>query len=356
MKIVTIVGARPQFIKASVVSKELRKNQNVEEIIVHTGQHFDKNMSEVFFEQMKIPEPDYNLGIKSLSHGAMTGRMIEQIEKVLLEHDPYQVIVYGDTNSTLAGALAAKKLHINVAHVEAGLRSFNNRMPEEINRILTDRISDLLFCPTDTAMNNLKNEGFDHFPAGIIKTGDVMKDASDYFREYAVRPAFDLPEDFVLSTIHRAENTDDKSRLQSIFDALKQIAKELPVVIPLHPRSRKKLEDYGMNFSAKENIHIIPSLGYLEMLYLLDHCELVMTDSGGVQKEAYFFHKYCITLRDETEWTELKENNVNLVVGADKNKIIDAFHTLIKKKFTHSGNLYGEGDSAKIIADNLTKS
>jgi UDP-GlcNAc3NAcA epimerase len=277
---------------------------------------------------MKIPKPEYNLAINSLSHGAMTGRMMEEIEKVILEEKPDWVLVYGDTNSTIAGSLAAKKQHIKVAHVEAGLRSFNMDMPEEINRILTDRISDILFCPTQTAVDNLKNEGYDNIDTKLINCGDVMLDAALYYAGMSSKLNIDLPQRFILSTVHRAENTDNPERLKNIFSALSEISKEISVVLPLHPRTRHILEKSKIDC---HNLHIIEPVGYLEMVDLLKNCEMVMTDSGGLQKEAYFFQKKCLTLRDETEWLELVQNGFNKLVGADRNYIISGFHRVILK-------------------------
>ena len=353
-KIITIVGARPQFIKAAAVSRALEKYEHITELIVHTGQHFDKNMSDVFFEEMKIPYPAYNLEINSLSHGAMTGRMLEEIEKVLLKENPDYVLVYGDTNSTLAGALAAKKLLIPVAHVEAGLRSFNMKMPEEINRILTDRISDILFCPTDTAVENLKKEGFDNLKnIKIVKNGDVMYDAALFYSQYSRKPQVDLPEKYILATVHRAENTDYPERLTAIFEAFEEISQKfMPVVLPLHPRTRKILAKN--NIQPKYTILIDP-VGYLEMIWLITHSTLIMTDSGGLQKEAFFFKKFCITLRDETEWIELVENGFNTVVGADKQKIISAVEHALSSQPDFKINLYGTGNASEIIAETLNE-
>ncbi|WP_345972579.1 non-hydrolyzing UDP-N-acetylglucosamine 2-epimerase [Sulfurimonas diazotrophicus] len=366
MKILTVIGARPQFIKAATVSREVLKRQNdgvdIEEVIVHTGQHFDANMSDIFFEQMRIPKPDYNLEVHSLGHGAMTGQMLEKIEKVLLDEQPDWVLVYGDTNSTLAGALAAKKLHIRVAHVEAGLRSFNMAMPEEVNRIMTDRISDLLFCPTATAVSNLQAEGFGGDARGfgsIVRSGDVMQDAAMFYAALSEKPGieFDFDSPFVLTTIHRAENTDDPERLQSIFEALQTIAEKTPLILPLHPRTRAKLTALGIR-SLHDRLIIIDPVGYLEMVYLLTHCALVMTDSGGLQKEAFFFEKPCITLRDETEWTELVEHGFNLLTGADRNTIIDASEKMLRHKQLfdeRKPELYGNGNASGIIVDALLK-
>ncbi len=348
---VTIIGARPQFVKAAAVSRAIAKTP-VEEVLVHTGQHFDYGMSEVFFREMEIPEPKYNLAINSLSHGAMTGRMLEAIEKVLLAEQPDWVMVYGDTNSTLAGALAASKLHIPVAHVEAGLRSFNMEMPEEINRILTDRISSLLFCPTTTAVNNLHNEGFNRFSSQIEQVGDVMYDAALF---YAQKSASHSPiieklglknSGFVLLTLHRQENTDDVNRLKEIVSALNTIHHEYPVVLPLHPRTRKIMEQRGI----KPHFMPIEPVSYFDMLELLKHCKLVMTDSGGLQKEAYFFKKNCVTLRDQTEWIELVEGGYNLLAGAREEEIVEAFGKMLETQNPFEESLYGDGDaSGKII-------
>ncbi len=350
MKIVTIVGARPQFIKAGSVSREIAKYKDIEEIIVHTGQHYDANMSDIFFDEMKIPKPDYFLGIGGKSHGVMTGQMIEKIEEVCLKEKPDWVMVYGDTNSTLAGAIVASKLHIKLAHVEAGLRSFNMRMPEEVNRILTDRVSQILFCPTDIAIENLKNEGYDNFDVKVVKSGDVMQDGAIFYKNLAQKPSCDTQDNFILCTIHRAENTDDATRLKNIFKALNEIAKEKQIILPLHPRTKKILSELQIDTS---NLTIIDPVGYLEMVWLIDNCSLVMTDSGGLQKEAYFFQKQCITLRDETEWVELVENGFNTLVGADYEKILKAYQT--NSVFTFKElNLYGGGmASQKIISELL---
>lgn len=353
MKLITIIGARPQFIKAAAVSREIAKHDDIEEIIVHTGQHFDANMSEIFFKQMQIPKPDYNLEINSLSHGAMTGRMIEKIEEVLLQEKPDWVMVYGDTNSTIAGSLAAKKLHIKVAHVEAGLRSFNRNMPEEINRILTDKISDILFCPTDTAVINLQNEGIGkNSLARIVKCGDVMQDAAIFYSDLAQKPEIEVPKKFILATIHRAENTDEPKRLTSIFNALSEISNEIPIILPLHPRTRKIINTSKLTTQNSQLIFIDP-VGYLEMIYLLQNCSLVMTDSGGLQKEAFFFEKPCVTLRDETEWDELVENGFNKIVGSNSEKIITGFHIMKDKHLKYDINLYGNGKASERIITKL---
>lgn len=349
MKIVTILGARPQFIKAGSVSREIAKHKEVKEIIIHTGQHYDANMSDVFFKEMQIPQPNYFLGIGGKSHGAMTGQMIEKIEEVVLKEKPDWIMVYGDTNSTLAGAIVASKLHIKLAHIEAGLRSFNMKMPEEVNRILTDRVSNILFCPTDIAIENLKKERYDNFDCKIVKSGDVMQDGAIFYKNLAVKPQYKIENDYILCTIHRAENTNDKARLKSIFEALNEIAKEKQIILPLHPRTNQILKDTNIN---SNNLTIIEPVGYLEMVWLIDNCSLVMTDSGGLQKEAYFFKKQCITLRDETEWVELVENGFNTLVGANKDKIIHAYNKVSifeEKKL----NLYGEGIASKKIVKEL---
>lgn len=350
MKTVTIVGARPQFIKAAAVSRAIAAHGGLREILVHTGQHYDANMSDVFFDELRIPRPDYYLGIGGGPHGQMTGRQLEKIEEVLMSERPDWVLVYGDTNSTLAGALAAVKLHIPVAHVEAGLRSFNRRMPEEINRVLTDHASDLLFAPTKTAVRNLANEGI----AGdkVQQVGDVMYDAALFYRDLARAPhwfdGLNVPAgEFVLCTIHRAENTDDDARLRGIFRGLAESG--LPVVLPLHPRTRAKIADAGIVPEA--NIHVVPPVGYLEMTWLETHCRIVATDSGGVQKEAYFHGKPCVTLREETEWVELVEAGANLLAGADPVRIaLGLIETAI---INFSTQLYGRADAASKIAEHL---
>jgi len=389
MTILTIVGARPQFVKAAVVSRVMKQFPGIKEIIVHTGQHFDANMSDIFFEEMDIPKPDYNLDINGLNHGAMTGQMLEKIEAIILKEKPDWVLVYGDTNSTLAGALAAAKLHVKVAHVEAGLRSFNMAMPEEINRILTDRISTILFAPTNQAVENLKNEGFEKFPVRIVKTGDVMLDAAMFYQKAESRkqkaesgekflllseekvadgglPPDDgrgemdgkerrgsLYEKKILTTLHRAENTDTPEKLQAIFSALEKIAEKYSMILPLHPRTKKKLEDIQYDFE-KSHIHFIEPVGYLEMITLLNDCNLVMTDSGGLQKEAYFFKKPCVTLREETEWVELVNARCNVLVGSDTHKIINAVEKMISlPESNFNQNLYGDGNAGKEIVETL---
>ena len=325
-KIVSILGARPQFIKAAVLSRIILENKEFTEILVHTGQHFDSNMSDVFFEEMAIPKPNYNLDINGVGHGAMTGRMLEQIEAVLVKEKPYLVVVYGDTNSTLAGALAAKKLGIKVAHVEAGLRSFNMAMPEEVNRILTDRISDLLLCPTITALSNLKKEGFDSFDAKVALTGDIMGDSVAFYSELSAERSeiikkLDLKgKKFVLGTIHRQENTDDPKILASIMKALNDISDDTLVVMPLHPRTRMMMKKFDVSFNGLT----IDPVGYFDMLQLLKYCSLVITDSGGLQKEAYFNKKPCVIAREETEWVELVDSGFARIVGSNSEQLKNA--------------------------------
>jgi UDP-GlcNAc3NAcA epimerase len=357
IRIATVIGARPQFIKASAVSRVLAEKYpvTVEEVIIHTGQHYDYGMSGVFFTELEIPEPKYNLGISSLSHGAMTGRMIEQLEKILLDEKPDIVLLYGDTNSTLAGALAASKLHIPIAHVEAGLRSFNNKMPEEINRILTDRISSLLFVPTDVSIKNLEAEGFNNFDCKIIRSGDVMYDSILFGSEKAVKPDFEIPEKFILATLHRPETTGNIENLKTCIDIFKNKS-PLPVLLILHPGTKEKIERYGINTDS-ENLKIITPLSYYEMLYLLKKCSLVATDSGGLQKEAYWLNKYCVTLRTETEWTELADMGFNFVCGYDEEKIVRSINSALEKPAFNSKDrdLYGSGNASGIIAESMIR-
>lgn len=352
MKCLTIVGARPQFVKAAVVSRALSKEAAIEEIIVHTGQHFDSCMSELFFTEMSIPKPKYNLGICNMSHGAMTGMMLARIEEVILKECPDVVLVYGDTNSTLAGALAAKKLHVKVAHVEAGLRSFNMDMPEEINRILTDRISDVLFCPTQTAVDNLMKEGYGNIACKILNCGDVMYDAAMFYAPQAQKQETNLPEKYILCTMHRAENTDNSEILKGIVSALEQIATNISVIIPLHPRTKAKLTALDYDFENSP-IRFIAPVGYLEMIYLLQHCDLVMTDSGGLQKEACFFQKNCVTLRNETEWVELVQNGFNQIAGTCPSDIVKSVQLMLSHKPDFSIALYGSGNAGGTIAKTL---
>ena len=353
LQVVSVVGARPQFVKAAVVSRALRGVPGLRELIVHTGQHFDDNMSEVFFRELGIPAPDRNLGVASLGHGAMTGRMLEAIEQVLLEARPDWVVVFGDTNSTLAGALAAAKLGIKVAHVEAGLRSFNWRMPEEINRVLADRLSDLLFVPTETAVENLRAEGID--PRRVRLVGDVMYDAAlHYGAQSAGRALARLglaAGAFVLATVHRQENTDDAGRLAAIFGGLARAG--VPVVAPLHPRTRAALARAGLLAEAEARLRLIEPVGYLDMLELERAARLIVTDSGGVQKEAYFARVPCVTLRDETEWVELVRLGVNRLVPPVS---ADAVAAAIREALASppawpAADLYGGGAAAGRIAE-----
>jgi len=351
MKIVTILGARPQFIKAGSVSREILKYDDILEVIVHTGQHYDTNMSDIFFDEMEIPRPDYFLGIGGKSHGAMTGQMIEKIEEVVLIEKPDWVMVYGDTNSTLAGAIVASKLHVKLAHIEAGLRSFNMEMPEEINRILTDRVSNILFCPTDTAIQNLQDEGCDKLNCKIVKSGDVMQDGAIFYKDLAVKPDIKVHNNFILCTIHRAENTNDIIRLSQIIDALNNISKDTQIILPLHPRTKKIIEQNRLPV----NLTIVEPVGYLEMVWLIINCKFIMTDSGGLQKEAFFFSKQCITLRDETEWVELIENKFNILVGASKAKIINAVNNIQNMNYNFDMKLYGNGKASEKIIKELIK-
>ncbi len=357
MKIVTVVGARPQFIKAAVVSREIAKHPDIDEIIIHTGQHYDDNMSEVFFREMDIPRPDYCLGVNSMGHGAMTGRMLEKIEEVLSNEKPDWVVVYGDTNSTLAGALAAKKLHLRIAHIEAGLRSFNMCMPEEVNRVVTDRISDLLCCPTEQAVANLKHEGFGNFACRIVKTGDVMLDAALYYKTYSAQRSdviarlglFDS--EFVLCTVHRAENTDDPAALGAILSALNDISREMSIVLPLHPRTRKIITANGFELAFDP----IEPVGYFDMIELLSRTRLVMTDSGGLQKEAFFFKKPCVTLREETEWVELIDSGCNVISGTKREQVVSCFKRMRDIKCNFSLGYYGSGKAGQVIVAEMMR-
>jgi len=359
MKIVTIVGARPQFIKAAAVSRVLRAQSEMEETLVHTGQHYDDNMSEVFFEELEIPKPDFHLGIGSGTHGLQTGRMLEAVEQILLDKKPEWVLVYGDTNSTLAGALAAVKLHIAVAHVEAGLRSFNRHMPEEINRVLTDHASELLFAPTQAATQNLQREGIS--PNNVHLVGDVMYDAALFYGDRAERKSQILQElglkarNYVLATVHRAENTDDPIRLQAIFRGCATIAKEIPVVVPLHPRTRGALERVGLREGLSHEILFTDPFGYLDMAMLEKNALLIATDSGGVQKEAFFYRVPCVTLRDETEWVELVEMGWNrLVPPVSSTDVCKGIREAVGKQGT-PGYPYGNGDAVHKILTSLMR-
>lgn len=358
MKILTVIGARPQFIKASIVSRLLKDISGMNEVIVHTGQHYDENMSTVFFDEMGISHPDYHLGIGSNTHGMQTGRMLESIEVVLLKEKPDCVLVYGDTNSTLAGALAAVKLHHPVAHVEAGLRSFNRRMPEEINRILTDHTSDILFSPTRTAVKNLHNEGIPGDKIHLV--GDVMYDIAVYYSAIAEKKSSIIkqmnvrPGKYILATIHRAENTDDFTRLKAIFEGLKLVGSEIPVILPLHPRTRQALKTTGLLEKMGGSIRLIDPIGYLDMVMLEKNARLITTDSGGVQKEAFFYRVPCVTLRDETEWVELVDLGWNRVIRPDNSShIASAILSALDSK-GDEGAPYGEGRAAEAVVKILS--
>ncbi|MBW2568668.1 MAG: UDP-N-acetylglucosamine 2-epimerase (non-hydrolyzing) [Deltaproteobacteria bacterium] len=375
MKIATIIGARPQFIKAAPVNRAIAEynrlafhSSRITEVIIHTGQHFDADMSDVFFKELNIPKPGYNLGINSANHGAMTGRMLEKIEEILIKEKPDWVLVYGDTNSTLAGALAAVKLHIPIAHVEAGLRSFNRDMPEEHNRVLTDHCSDILFCPTETAVKNLKNEGFTNIVTNssplipnpyslplVTNVGDTMYDAVLQFSEIARKQSTILEDlgltskQYLLATVHRPYNTDIPENLQSILSAFLEI--DEPIIFPVHPRTRQKLT--GLTAHQVKNLNCISPVGYLDMLMLEKNARVILTDSGGMQKEAYWFGVPCVTLRDETEWVETVEAGWNVVAGVNNTEIARA---------VKEGNvpmvqpqIFGDGQAAQRIVETLTK-
>ena len=344
MRIVTIVGARPQFIKAAPVSRALRRSHS--EVLVHTGQHYDHDMSGAFFDELGIPAPDHMLTVGSASHGAQTGRMLERIEDVLIQERPDAVLVYGDTNSTLAGALAASKLHIPVVHVEAGLRSFDMRMPEELNRILTDRISALLLCPSGVAASHLASEGI---VRGVHVVGDVMLDAlldarDRYDAHLLLERLLIQPGEYALATIHRAENTDSPARLAEIFAAFSDV--DCAIVLPLHPRTRAVLQGAGMELPS--NVHVVPPFGYLELVAVLANAAFVLTDSGGLQKEAYWLRVPCVTLRDTTEWSETVDSGWNQVAGANRDTILDAVSRT--RKPATSNDAYGTaGASARVV-------
>lgn len=353
MKIITIVGARPQFIKAAVVSRALRaQSQDVHEVLIHTGQHYDVNMSDVFFDELAIPRPDHHLGIGGGTHGQNTGRMIEHIETVLHKVQPAWILVYGDTDSTLAGALAAVKLHFPVAHVEAGLRSFNRRMPEEINRVLTDHAANLLFTPTETATRNLAREGLTG--SKVQQVGDVMYDAALFYGAWADRHSRILAQlglssrGYILVTLHRAENADDADRMRGILAGFAVSPK--PILWPVHPRTRKRLQEFGLTLPA--TIRPIDPVGYLDMVMLEQHAALIATDSGGVQKEAYFHQVPCLTLREETEWVETLDNGWNRLVGADTEQLASALHQTWQPGVPQP-QVYGDGHAAERIRDAL---
>lgn len=358
MKVVTVVGARPQFIKAAAVSRAIgsHSSQSLQEVLVHTGQHYDENMSGVFFDELGIPPPAYNLEISGGSHGSMTGKMLEAVERVLLAEKPDWLLIYGDTNSTLAGALAAAKLNIPVAHVEAGLRSFNMRMPEEVNRILSDRVSSLLFCPTSAAVSNLSAEGIN---ANVYNVGDVMYDVAVFYRNKAREHSTVLGRlgldrsGFALATCHRAENTDNLQRMYGILAGLAQVAKRMPVVLPLHPRTRKLVADHGLG-DWLDHLMITDPLPFLDMVALEQAASLVLTDSGGVQKEAFFYEVPCITMRDETEWVETVASGWNCLVGADTDRIVRAADDALSGQVVRRADTpYGDGHAAEKIVAHL---
>ena len=350
-RIVTIVGARPQFVKCAVVSRFLRRT--VTEVLVHTGQHYDDSMSDVFFRDLEIPSPDYCLGVGSGSHGRQTGTMLSGVEDIIVQERPDVVLVYGDTNSTLAGALAAAKLGVPIGHVEAGLRSYNRRMAEEINRILTDHVSQWLFCPAENAARNLHGEGITH---GVHVVGDVMYDSVRHYSEIAQRRSGILetlnisPRNYALATIHRAENTDDGERLRAIVRALESIAADgLPVVFPMHPRTRKQVASFGIHMPR---IRLLEPVSYLDMLCLEQNAHVILTDSGGVQKEAYWLRVPCVTLRDETEWVETVESGWNRLTGIDSERILATVRAVGTIDLDHPP-LFGNGHAAERIVEVL---
>lgn len=376
IKILTVVGARPQIIKASAVSRAIRQffNLNIREVIVHTGQHYDDNMSEVFFRELQVPSANYNLGVGSGSHGTQTARMIEGLEKIFLTEQPAFVILYGDTNSTLAGAVAASKIHIPIAHVEAGLRSFNKTMPEEINRILCDHVSTLLFTPTETGVKNLLAEGFNGQSTPpyhqdnphIFHCGDVMYDNSLFFSAMAGKNTtilndFDLEKgNYVLATIHRDNNTDDPARLNQIFETLLEITSSyrIPLVLPLHPRTSGLLEKNLRPGTLDDILHspliqLIPPATFFEMIELEKNCLMIMTDSGGVQKEAYFFGKPCLILRSETEWKEIVEAGAAIVTDVSTSLILEAFDHFLDQPPQHFPPVFGDGMAGKFICKEI---
>ncbi len=353
-KIVTIVGARPQLVKAAIVARALEQ-AGCEEVLVHTGQHYDDRLSAIFVRELEMAEPAYNLEIGSLSHGAQTGRMLEALEDVLVKEAPDWVLLYGDTNSTLAGALAASKMHLPIAHVEAGLRSFNRRMPEEINRVVTDHLSAILFAPTEAAIKNLEAEGIAGDRVDLV--GDVMYDATrTYSKPRKIVEELDLVgRDFVLTTVHRAENTDDPALMESIFSALAKLSESATVVLPLHPRTQAVLQRQGLETRVRESLRVIEPVGYLDMLALEAGARLVVTDSGGVQKEAFFSSTPCVTLRDETEWIELVEIGWNRLLPPTTPHLADELIASLNAPLPErpTGELYGGGRAAERIAKYL---
>jgi len=363
MKIVTVIGARPQIIKAAALSRAIREHfsKEVQEVIVHTGQHYDENMSQVFFDELGIPQPDYNLGVGSASHGVQTARMIEGIESILLKEKPDCLVLYGDTNSTLAGAIAASKIHIPIVHIEAGLRSFNKSMPEEINRICCDHCSTLLFSPTATGYKNLVNE---NITAGIYHCGDVMYDNSRHFANIADKKSQILDKeglrgaDYILCTIHRDSNTDQPERLNAIFKALLKISESKKIVLPLHPRTSKLLnvnleQSLFDQITDNPNIKILPPASFLDMIVLERHAQMVITDSGGVQKEAFFFQKPCLILRTETEWKEIIECGAAVITDADEKKIVESFNYFVENPPHNYPDIFGDGNAAVFICKEM---
>ena len=377
-KIITVIGARPQIIKAAAISRAIKNNfsDKILEVIIHTGQHYDENMSQIFFEELEIPFPNFNLNVGSGSHGEQTAKMLEGLENIYVQEKPDAVIVYGDTNSTIAGALAASKIHIPVIHIEAGLRSFNKAMPEEINRIACDHMSTLLFTPSETGHRNLLNEGIknDQKEAASIDNpkiylcGDIMYDNSLYFSAMSEQKSEILKEleittdEFILCTIHRDTNTDDTANLNAIFRALLRIQKTstLKIVLPLHPRTKDKMtsnldNSLLLEITQNRNIKIIQPLGFLDIISLEKNARLIITDSGGLQKEAFFFQKPCVILREQTEWIEIIENGNALIAGANELKIISSVETLIKRTDFTYPNLYGDGNAANFICKKITE-
>lgn len=351
MKIATILGARPQFVKAAMLSMEWAKHPAIQECIIHTGQHFDENMSRVFFEEMQIPKPKYNLGINGLSHAAMTGQMMIEIEKVLLLEKPDWVVVFGDTNSTLAGALVAKKMGLKIAHIEAGLRSFNTEMPEEINRVLVDRISDILCCPTELSLKNLEKEGFSDLPSRVLLSGDIMYDAILHFKNLALETStilskLDLEKgSYILATIHREGNTAKWENLKEILEAFEEINKSQKIVLVAHPRTKKLMTDNDWTSSLK----LIEPLGYFNMLTIMDSSAFIISDSGGLQKEAYWLKKSCLIIREETEWLELVDNGNNILAGIKRDTIVNGYSKISKQAAGFEIPFYGRGETAKIV-------
>ena len=374
MKIVTIIGARPQIIKAAALSRAIKEQyaSSIQEIIVHTGQHYDENMSQVFFNELGIPQPDYNLHVGSASHGKQTAQMIEGIEKILMEEKPNCIVLYGDANSTLAGAVAASKIHIPVVHIEAGLRSYNKSMPEEINRIVCDHCSTLLFSPTQAGFDNLVKEGFKAESEGpysidnpkVVHCGDIMYDNSLHFSTIADQKVGLLKrlgleeKPYVLATLHRDSNTDHSERLNAILDAFVELSKDIAIVLPLHPRTRKMIglmvEQEKINrLMQNENVKIIEPVSFLEMIQLEKHARLVTTDSGGVQKESYFFKKPCVIMRPETEWVEIVQTGTATLTDADHDKILTASRQYLKQPPIVFPEIFGDGHAAEFMLETM---